>query len=420
MKTLALIAHDSKKDDLVNFAQKYHSILSRYHLIATGTTGQRLQNRTGLEVKRMESGPKGGDAQIATQVIEGNVVAVIFLIDPLYAQPHEPDIQALLRICVVHNVPLATNLATAHFILENLARTREAHLIFNPVSGKGDTKEDLTFIQEFLSPHFHLHTYQTTPDISAKQLTQKAIEAGADLVIASGGDGTVSEVAGQLLHTGIPLGIIPRGTSNAFATALGITHPITPLRHACHLILRGKTKLVDAALCNGLPMILLAGIGYYAGMIDNASRDLKDRWGVLAYLVAGWQQIDENKLFTAQIEVEGKVKESQAGCITVANAAPPTSVMAQGMGEVPYDDGQLDLTITTANSRLGAVNAMLDMFGAALVKSEVDNPNIRHGRLEKLKITTDPPQKVVLDGEVVGTTPVEVECLAQSLTVVVP
>lgn len=115
--TIALIAHDRKKDNMVAFAKKHSSILSRYTLIATGTTGQQIMEATGLEVQRMQSGPLGGDSQIAAQVVEGKVKAVIFLIDPLFAQPHEPDIQALLRICNVHQVPLATNQATAEAIV---------------------------------------------------------------------------------------------------------------------------------------------------------------------------------------------------------------------------------------------------------------------------------------------------------------
>ncbi|MBK4731847.1 methylglyoxal synthase [Oxynema sp. CENA135] len=119
--TIALIAHDRKKDDIVGFANKHRQFLDRYRLIATGTTGGRIHEATGLNVEQMQSGPLGGDAQIATQVVEGQVKAVIFLIDPLFAQPHEPDIQALLRICNVHQVPLATNLATAEAILASLA-----------------------------------------------------------------------------------------------------------------------------------------------------------------------------------------------------------------------------------------------------------------------------------------------------------
>jgi diacylglycerol kinase (ATP) len=117
---IALIAHDRKKDDIVAFAQEYKLILAQYQLIATGTTGQRIQEGSGLTVRCMLSGPLGGDAQIAAQVVTGEVAAVIFLVDPLYAQPHEPDIKALIRICEVYNVPLATNLATARAIINSL------------------------------------------------------------------------------------------------------------------------------------------------------------------------------------------------------------------------------------------------------------------------------------------------------------
>jgi methylglyoxal synthase len=118
--TVALIAHDRQKDALCEFAGRHRDVLSRCTLIATGTTGQRITEATGLAVKCCLSGPQGGDVQIAARVAEGDVAAVIFLVDPLYAHPHEPDIQSLLRVCNVHNVPLATNLATAEAVVGRL------------------------------------------------------------------------------------------------------------------------------------------------------------------------------------------------------------------------------------------------------------------------------------------------------------
>jgi methylglyoxal synthase len=121
MKTIALIAHDGKKADMVAFATFNREKLTAYHLIATETTGKLLRDKVGLEVEILLSGPMGGDAQIAARVAQGKVTGVIFFVDPLNAHPHDPDIQGLLRVCNVHNVPLATNVATADLIVSGQA-----------------------------------------------------------------------------------------------------------------------------------------------------------------------------------------------------------------------------------------------------------------------------------------------------------
>ncbi|MFW6230167.1 MAG: dephospho-CoA kinase [Halanaerobium sp.] len=118
---IALIAHDEKKEDMIEFAKKHREILVKMRLIATGTTGQRLIEETGLEVERMASGPIGGDQMIGAEIAKDRLDGVIFLRDPLTAQPHEPDVSALLRLCDVHQIPLATNLATAEMIIHSLA-----------------------------------------------------------------------------------------------------------------------------------------------------------------------------------------------------------------------------------------------------------------------------------------------------------
>jgi len=121
MTRLALIAHDDEKPEMVDLVRARESLLGEFDLVGTGTTGKRITEETGLSVERKKSGPLGGDAQIAAEVAEEFIDGVIFLRDPLTAQPHEPDISALLRICDVHDVPLATTRASADYLLDGLA-----------------------------------------------------------------------------------------------------------------------------------------------------------------------------------------------------------------------------------------------------------------------------------------------------------
>ena len=117
MKTIALIAHDGKKAEMLGFAQAHKRILKNFTLIATGTTGGQITDVVGLPVTQMLSGPIGGDVQIAAKVVQGEIAAVIFFVDQLEKHPHDPDIQTLLRLCNVHNIPLATNPATARLLI---------------------------------------------------------------------------------------------------------------------------------------------------------------------------------------------------------------------------------------------------------------------------------------------------------------
>lgn len=424
---IAFLAPDSQKDELALLIQQHLPIFSRYALVAPEPLGQYLKRITGLPFDFVAATSLGGDLEIAARVIQGQIVAVFCPLDFSQVAAPDLDIMALLRVCQIHDVPLATNLATAEAIVDNLAHIRHAHLIFNPVAGQGDSQQELTLIRDLLGAHLNLHVLLTTPDISAADLAKEAIAANSDLVIASGGDGTVSAVAGELINTGIPLGIIPRGTANAFCLALGIPCTIAPLRRACQTILTGKPRQVDAARCNGATMILLAGIGYEAETVDKASRELKDRWGALAYFMAGWQQLNEQELFNVDLEVNGVDYSFQSAALTVANAAPPTSMLAQGAGSVVFDDGLLDVTIaSTQNSpkslqqKLQAISGLMQLMGSALTGNTPEIENLFHFRTQRLKITTTPPQKVVIDGEVIEASSLEIECLPAALTVLVP
>ena len=117
---IALIAHDKKKNEIIEIAKKYKDVLAEHELYATGTTGTLIMGETGLAIHRMKSGPLGGDQQIGAMLANGDINLIIFLRDPLTAQPHEPDVSALLRLCDVQSIPLATNGTSAIIMLESL------------------------------------------------------------------------------------------------------------------------------------------------------------------------------------------------------------------------------------------------------------------------------------------------------------
>lgn len=295
--------------------------------------------------------------------------------------------------------------------------TRTACLIFNPVAGQGDSDQDLATIKSILEPEFNLDIQFTTKEVSGGELAKKAIENNAEIIIASGGDGTISTVAEALVGTDIPLGAIARGTANAFVNALDIPNTI---EDACQVIVDGTTKKVDVGMCNGKPMVLLAGIGFEADTVEDADRETKNRLGMLAYVLSGLKQLREFEQFETIIETDDKVITVQANAVTIANAAPPTSILAHGTAGVVYDDGLLDVTIIAPETRANAIAISYHLLQSASNDEAAERNDIGYLRTKWVKVTTNPPQKVVLDGEIIGSTPIEVECIPQGLTVFAP
>ncbi|MCL1465045.1 YegS/Rv2252/BmrU family lipid kinase [Argonema galeatum] len=302
-------------------------------------------------------------------------------------------------------------------MVKRLNMTRSAVLIFNPVAGQNDPDQDLAQIREILEPDIDLEILLTTPEVDAGTLAGEALARGVETVIVSGGDGTISAAAAALVGTNIPLGVISRGTANAFAAALGIPNTI---QAACETILGGVTQTIDAAYCNGKPMVLLAGVGFEAETVEKADREAKNRFGMLAYILAGVQQLREFERFEAEIETEDKIITVTAAAVTVANIAPPTSILAQGPAGLVVDDGFLDVTVVAPINVAGAIAASYHLLQSALAGNAAERDDIGYLRTRKVKISTEPPQKVVLDGELIGTTPIEVECVPGGLTLIVP
>ncbi|MEN9279157.1 MAG: diacylglycerol kinase family protein, partial [Thermostichus sp. DG_1_5_bins_95] len=308
---LLLWAAETEQTALLNWLQQQRGVLTHFQVVAAGSLAARLEGA------KWRGQWLVSQAELAQRV--GNPVAQMVILLP--GSELEPEqLREWVARCEAAQVPLALNLTTAQMLLRSWAGQRFGYLIFNPISGQGDETQQLALIRQRLGVGMQLHVLLTQPDRDAKSLAEEALAAQPDLIIASGGDGTVSAVAGVLFGSGIPLGVIPRGTANAFAAALGIPND---LEKACDLILAGSTRVVDAARCKGQPMILLAGIGFEAETVERASRELKTRLGPLAYLVAGLQQLGEQEPFQVTMQVDGSEPEHlQATAITIANAAP--------------------------------------------------------------------------------------------------
>ncbi len=426
---LALLAGDDQLGTLISWLARHQASLAGFPLLAPAELADVLarDGRTAsLVVSPLAPLAAGGDIQLAERVLSGEVSAVLFFVNPAAPPGGTPDLNLLLRVCSLTDTALALNEATAELALRGLARSRLAYLIFNPVAGQGDPNQDLALIRTILEPQILLQVVLTRPDRDPADQTRELVdilearpdtETGEAMILASGGDGTVSAVAGAVMEAGIPLGVIPRGTANAFATALSIP---TDLEAACLTILAGQKRVVDAARCNGAPMVLLAGVGFEAGMVDRATRDLKTMLGPMAYVLAGAQQLASQEPFQARLEIDGQVTELQTGAITVANVAPATSVLAQGFGRVIPDDGLLEITIASPTNRLQGLNAFASLVASAVVRSPTNRPDLLCLRARSITISTDPPQKLVIDGEVFEANPISITCLSGALTVFAP
>jgi len=427
--TIALLAHPAQLNHLIAWLTKNQQILNQFKLKVTSEIAERIERAWDLEDIEVVSGrspDQGGDIEIAAQIVAGDIAGVMFYADAQAIGQGYPSFELITRACQIRGIPIAMNEASASLLLRGMAKSQVAYMIFNPVAGQGDPDLALAMIREILEPQILVNVIQTKPDVDPAEQARSILEMirfrkdnelGHNLIIASGGDGTVSAVAGATIGTGIPLGIIPRGTANAFAVGLGIP---TNLRDACNTILAGNTHVIDAARCNDIPMILLAGLGFEAGMVLNASRELKNELGNLAYILAGVRQLATAQPFKAMVEMDGEVTEITTTALTVANVAPATSVLAQGFGQVIPDDGLLEVTIATSKTRLQGLSSLAALVRNAATRVPTQRDDILCIRTSRLKVTTDPPQKLVVDGEILEANPIEFECIPKGLTVFAP
>ena len=303
---------------------------------------------------------------------------------------------------------------------------KQAWLIVNPVSGGGKWSDEADHIKQTLSRYFQLKVLYTAKDKSAVQLAEQAKAQGADIIIACGGDGTVNEVASVLVGSDIYLGIIPMGTTNALShTLFGATSKLIPVSQALDILIQGHHQRIDTAMCNDTIMLLLVGLGFEHKMIQKADRDTKNDMGQLAYLTGLWEAIDENQSLSICMQLDdGETHTVDTTSLVVANAAPFTSVLAQGNGEPIINDGLLDITwIDASDSSSPPLLSMTELLIAGLTggrDQNAANSAIHHQQAKKVYLTTDTQCQYVIDGELFEADDMRIEVKPKSLSVMIP
>ncbi|UJX27757.1 dual specificity protein phosphatase family protein (plasmid) [Pseudoalteromonas sp. CF6-2] len=296
----------------------------------------------------------------------------------------------------------------------------KAVLIANPVSGTKLWESKNKQITSRLSQYYDLTVHTTTEDTNGTELAKEAIKSQPDVIIACGGDGTVTEVATVLVNTDCKLGIIPLGTANALAHVLmGIKSKIIPVEQACELIIEGQATRIDTALCNGERMLLLAGVGFEQQMIEKAHRDAKNESGQLAYLQGFWQALGEHEAQDYTVTIDSNEPQViNTTSLIVANAAPFTTLLAQSAGQPDHQDGLLDVNWLTPNTDSKASTLSI----AELVFSSITQTSFaidsHHTNAREVTISADEPLSYVIDGEVKTADKLVVEVSPKSLSVI--
>lgn len=296
----------------------------------------------------------------------------------------------------------------------------KAYLIANPVSGTKMWEQKEHLIIARLSAYYNLKVMLTTPDRNGIVLAKEAIQESPDMIIACGGDGTVAEVASVVVNTDCKLGIIPFGTANALAHVLmGIRSKIIPVEQACDLIIDGQSNRIDTGYCNGELMLLLAGIGFEQQMIEKADRDAKNSSGQFAYLQGFWQALGEQKAqyFTVKLD-DAEPQKIHTNSLIVANAAPFTTLLAQGGGQPDHNDGLLDVNwLTPGKDASTNPLSIAELVFSSMTQTHLAI-NSHHTNAKKVEITAEQPIKYVLDGETKEAEKLVVEIAPASLNVI--
>jgi diacylglycerol kinase (ATP) len=313
---------------------------------------------------------------------------------------------------------------TKIYSLNLLDLAEPAWLIANPVAGGGKWQQQRQNIEQQLMPYLQLHLVETSLEISASELSKEAISKGAKTIIACGGDGTLTEVANELVDSQLTLGIIPFGTANALAHVLfGFMSKVNAVDLACEHIIAGTVTRIDTAQCNQQLMLLVTGLGFEHKMIALADREHKNDSGQLAYISGLWQAVNINETLSLMVQIDGKPAEKIEVCsLVVANSAPFTTALAQGGGLPDLHDGKLDLTWLPADQTPASNFYNLAELTVAGLLPGYNAEGVRHAKIETIHICAVSGEDLnfVVDGETYSATELEIKVKPKSLNVLAP
>lgn len=295
-------------------------------------------------------------------------------------------------------------------------------IIANPVSGGGKWPENKAEVLAALSPYFAIEVKETTEQITAAHLAKQALVQQPDMVIAAGGDGTVNEVAAEMVGNSIRFAILPCGTANALCHAMwGIRSKFTPINMACDAIIHGDTRMIDVAQCNDQIALLIVAVGFEQQMIEFANRDEKNNDGQGAYLKGFLNAVTSGEVLSLHVRFDDQKEQViDTHSMVIANAAPFSTLLAQGSGEPDINDGKLDVTWIPEAELPGMHVLSLTELVLSGFTSEKIGGFTEHKQVESVQIHHPDGLKYVIDGELFESERLQIKVKPDALSVMSP
>jgi YegS/Rv2252/BmrU family lipid kinase len=301
---------------------------------------------------------------------------------------------------------------------------QRVHVVINPAAGQG--APILAIINKvFQEAGLEWEVSITKQAGDAFRQAQAAVASGADVVAAHGGDGTVAEVAGALMGTAVPLAILPGGTANVMAVELGIPND---LAQACRLLCPEQSTIrkLDMGQVNEHNFLLRVGVGFEAAMVEKAEREIKDRFGVFAYLWSAVQNLAQPETAHYQLTLDGQAVETDGLTCIIANSGNLGQKGINLISSINVSDGVLDViviqqaSLRTLFDLLGSITGLKQMQTADSSVEEQFRASLQWWQAKSVSLTSTPPQTVQYDGEILGKTAIECQILPAAIQAVVP